>query len=127
MLLFIYTSYISSCISLTSSAVITGSTISVRPVFPIDIAISISLSKSGYPIDIVIINLSICASGRLCVPALPYGFCVAITIKGSGTSLVIPSTDTFLSSMTSRRADCVLGDVLFISSASSRLQNTLPG
>ena len=71
-------------------------------------------------------NRSTCASGRVCVPALPGGFCVAMTRNGRGTSRATPSTVTRRSSMTSRSADCVLGEVRLISSASSRLQNTLP-
>ena len=72
-------------------------------------------------------NLSVCASGSPHVPALPRGFCVAITKNGLGIFLVTPSTVHCRSSMTSRRADWVLGEVRFSSSASSRLQNTFPG
>ena len=43
--------------------------------------------------------------------------CVAITKKGLGTFFVFPSTVTFLSSITSRSAACVLEEVLFICSA----------
>jgi len=71
-------------------------------------------------------NLSICDSGSFCVPIEPTGFCVAITIKGSGRSYVAPSTVTLYSSIICNRADCVLGDVLLISSARSTLHMVAP-
>ena len=51
---------------------------------------------------------------------------MAITINGSGSAYVTPSTLTFPSSITWRRADWVLGDVLLISSASRILQSAAP-
>ena len=66
-----------------------------------------------------IINLSSCETGSAAVPTVPVGFCVAITAKGSGRGYVLPSTVQARSSMTSKRADCVLPEVLFISSARS--------
>ena len=48
-------------------------------------------------------------------------------MNGSGTGYVTPSTVTCPSSITSRSADCVLGDVLLISSARKRLHITAPG
>ena len=86
----------------------------------------ISLSISGYPRDVRIINRSNCDSGSECVPIEPKGFCVAITIYGSGRSLVIPSTVICPSSIASRSADCVFGDVRLISSASKRFVIAAP-
>ena len=71
-------------------------------------------------------NLSICDSGNFCVPIEPIGFWVAITINGSGRSYVSPSTVTLYSSIICNNADCVFGDVLFISSARSRLHIAAP-
>ncbi len=45
------------------------------------------------------------------------GFCVAMTMNGRPTSWPTPSTVTRPSSMTSRSADCVLGEARLISSA----------
>ena len=45
------------------------------------------------------------------------GFWVAITMKGSGRVYLFPSTVTEPSAIASRSADCVLGEVLLISSA----------
>ena len=50
----------------------------------------------------------------------------AITIKGSGTSMVSPSTETLFSSIASSSADWVLGLARLISSARSRLHITRP-
>ena len=61
------------------------------------------------------------------MPAVPTGFCVAMTVNGSGTGCVTPSMVTCRSSITSSSADCVLLDVRLISSASSRLHITAPG
>lgn len=41
-----------------------------------------SASLSGYPIESLTVNRSICESGKSCVPDAPVGFCVAITEKG---------------------------------------------
>ena len=64
--------------------------------------------------------------GSAWVPVVPKGFWVAIQINGVGKGLVTPSTVTLRSSMASRRADCVLGEVRLISSASSRLHIAAP-
>ncbi len=49
-----------------------------------------------------------------------------MTTKGSGSFRVTPSTVAFPSSITSSRADWVLGEVRLISSARNKLQNTAP-
>ena len=85
-----------------------------------------SSSADGYPILSLSAKRSSCASGSGYVPTYPVGFCVAITIKGSGISYVTPSTVTLLSSIASSSADCVLGEARLISSASSRLHITRP-
>ena len=54
------------------------------------------------------------------------GFCVAMTKNGWGRLYVFPSTVTCRSSMLSRRLDCVLGMVRFISSARSTWVMTGP-
>ena len=77
--------------------------------------------------DSFIMNLSSCDSGRGYVPAISTGFWVPMTIKGSGTAMSIPSIVTLCSSMTSRRADWVLGEVLLSSSARTILFATGPG
>ena len=51
----------------------------------------------------------------------------AMTKKGASSFLVTPSTLTLPSSMTSRSADCVLGEVRFISSARKILVKIAPG
>ena len=55
------------------------------------------------------------------------GFWVAMTMNGSPTSWATPSTVTRPSSMTSSRADCVLGEARLISSASTMLAKIGPG
>ena len=74
-----------------------------------------------------VMNRSSCDSGRSCVPALPLGFCVAMTTNGCGTFRLTPSTVTLPSSITSRSADCVFGEVRLISSARNRLHMIVPG
>ena len=61
------------------------------------------------------------------MPACSIGFWVAITMNGCGTSCETPSTVTRPSSITSSRADWVLGEARLISSASTRWWNTGPG
>ena len=61
------------------------------------------------------------------MPACSIGFWVAMTMKGSGTWCVTPSTVTCPSSITSSRADWVLGEARLISSARTMLANTGPG
>ena len=77
-----------------------------------------SSSDEGYPMESRIINRSSCASGRGYVPVKLTGFWVAMTMKGSGSGYIFPSTVTCVSAMASSRAACVLGDVRFSSSAS---------
>ncbi len=55
------------------------------------------------------------------------GFWVATTMNGRGTGWGRPSTVTVCSSITSSRADWVLGEARLISSASTMLANTGPG
>ena len=54
------------------------------------------------------------------------GFCVAMTMNGSGSGRACPSMVTCRSSIASSSAACVFGGVRLISSASSRLVNTGP-
>ena len=61
------------------------------------------------------------------MPALPKGFWVATTKKGSGSWCVTPSTVTWRSSIGSRSAACVRGDARFTSSTSTTFANTGPG
>ena len=62
-------------------------------------------------------NRSSCASGSANVPSYSIGFCVAMTMNGSGILCVVPSIVDWRSSMHSRSADCVLGVARLISSA----------
>ena len=89
--------------------------------------ISISSAASGYPIPKQIRNRSSWDWGNSWVPAEPTGFWVAMTRKGDGTGLVTPSTVTLPSSITSRSAAWVLGEVRLISSARRILHMTAPG
>ncbi len=52
------------------------------------------------------------------------GFCVATTMDGGGIPCPTPSTVTCCSSITSSRADCVLGEARLISSPSTMFANT---
>ena len=45
------------------------------------------------------------------------GFCVARTMKGEGSGMVVPSIVTWRSCIASRRADWVFGEARLISSA----------
>ena len=72
-------------------------------------------------------NLSICESGRSDVPDAPVGFCVANTMNGLGSTYVVPSTVTLLSSIASRRADWVREEARLSSSARNRLWKIAPG
>lgn len=65
-------------------------------------------------------------SGSGCVPDAPRGFCVAMQINGLGSGWVTPSTVTFFSSMDTKSADWVFGEVRLTSSASSRWHITAP-
>ncbi|OUD80733.1 hypothetical protein BC477_19790 [Clavibacter michiganensis subsp. michiganensis] len=60
------------------------------------------------------------------MPSYSTGFWVAATRKGSGSAWLSPSTVTCRSSIASSSADCVLGGVRLISSASRMLVNTGP-
>ena len=60
------------------------------------------------------------------MPSYSTGFCVAITMKGSGRGWPSPSMETCRSSMASSSAAWVFGGVRLISSASRRLVNTGP-
>ena len=55
--------------------------------------------------------------GKGKVPSSSIGFCVAMTRKGRGRSVVSPSTVSWRSSIASRRAACVRGVARLISSA----------
>ena len=72
-------------------------------------------------------NRSSWASGRGYVPSCSMGFCVAMTMNGVPRWYVTVSTVTCRSSMDSRRADCVFGDALLISSARTMLAKIAPG
>ena len=72
-------------------------------------------------------NRSRCASGSGYVPSISTGFWVAITMNGSCSEYVVPSTVTWRSSMDSSSADWVLGEARLISSPSTMLANTGPG
>ncbi len=71
-------------------------------------------------------NRSSCASGSGNVPSYSMGFCVAMTMNGSGSSSVSPLRVTWYSCIASSRADCVLGEALLISSARMMLANSGP-
>ena len=66
------------------------------------------------------------ASGRGYVPSDSIGFCVAMTRKGSGTSMVSRPMVTWRSCITSSSALCTLAGARLISSASRRLVCTGP-
>ena len=122
------TLFTSACICrivFTSHTVFTLS-IGFKPFLRLSI-MAFSSFAEGYPIDSLIMNLSICESGRSDVPDAPVGFCVAITVKGFGSIYVLPSTVTLPSSMASRSADCVRVEARFNSSARKRLWNIEPG
>ena len=70
---------------------------------------------------------SICDSGSGYVPWYSTGFCVAITMKGSGRGYERPSIVTWRSFIASSKADWVLGVVRLISSASKKLVKMGPG
>ena len=70
---------------------------------------------------------SSCASGSGNVPSYSIGFCVAITMNGSGVRCVMPSTVTCRSSIASRSADCAFGVARLISSARTTCERTGPG
>ena len=70
---------------------------------------------------------SSCASGSGKVPSYSIGFCVAMTMNGTGIGRVTPSTVICRSSMHSRSADWVLGVARLISSASTTWLTTGPG
>src|SRR5690606_18244305 len=72
-------------------------------------------------------NRSSCDSGSGKVPIWSCGFWVAMTKNGSGSGSVLPSIETWRSSMASSSADWVFGDARLISSASSTCENTGPG
>lgn len=65
-------------------------------------------------------------SGRGNVPVLEVSFWVAMTMNGSASVWVDPSMVTWDSFIASRSADWTRGEVLLISSASSRLVKTGP-
>ena len=60
------------------------------------------------------------------MPSYSTGFCVAMTMNGSGSGRDLPSSETCRSSIASSSDDCVFGGVRLISSASSRFVNTGP-
>ncbi len=70
---------------------------------------------------------SSCASGSGYVPSSSIGFCVAKTKNGSSREYVRPCTVTRCSCIASSSADCVLGGVRLISSASRMFVKTGPG
>ena len=88
--------------------------------------ISSSWFSVGYPIRTRNINRSSCASGNGYVPSCSIGFCVANTKNGFGSACVYPPTVTWPSCIASRRAACVLGGVLLISSARITFAKTGP-
>lgn len=65
-------------------------------------------------------------SGRGWIPEEPRGFWAAMHTKGVGRGRVTPSTVMVCSSMTSSRADWVLGEVRLISSARRGWQLAAP-
>ena len=83
-----------------------------------DLRISHSASSLGYPISMRKRNRSSWLSGRGNVPDRSTGFCVAMTMKGLGRGLVVPSMLTCRSNMASSRALCARGSARLISSAS---------
>ena len=66
------------------------------------------------------------ASGSGYVPSCSIGFCVASTKNGEGRGYVWPATVTERSCIASSNADCVLGGVRLISSASTMFANNGP-
>ena len=65
-------------------------------------------------------------SGRKYVPSNSYGFCVATTMNGAGSTSTWPSALTVPSAMASSSALCVRGVARLISSASTTLAKTGP-
>ena len=61
------------------------------------------------------------------MPSCSTGFWVAITMNGLGSWWLVPSAETWRSSIASSSADCVFGEARLISSASTMLANSGPG
>ena len=60
------------------------------------------------------------------MPSCSTGFCVAMTMNGSGSMWLAPSALTWRSSIASSSADCVFGEARLISSARTMLANSGP-
>ena len=112
--------------AITSSGVVTAVSVSSGRPSRCARKMPSSVSAVGYPSDKRTKNRSICASGSGNTPWNSTGFSVASTMNSFGSAWRSPSSDTWRSSIASRRALCVRGEARLISSANSTCVNTGP-